>query len=107
MATGYASLLMWLLKLNVMQWLMEIFYSVGKLALTNYFLQVFIAAFWFYGYGLGFYGRYEQWELYAAVAEITLVQIVFSVLWLRYYKMGPLEWTLKSLIYRKRFSNKL
>ena len=107
MATGYASLLMWLRKLNVLQWLMDIFSSVGKLSLTNYFLQVFIAAFWFYGYGLGFYGRFEQWELYAAAAEIILVQIVCSVLWLRNYKMGPLEWALKSLIYRKKFPNKL
>ncbi len=107
LATGYASLLMWFLKLNAIQWLTNLFAAVGKMALTNYFLQVFIAAFWFYGYGLGYYGRFEQWELYAAAAEITMIQIVFSVFWLRYYKMGPLEWALKSLINRKRFSNKL
>ncbi len=107
MATGYASLLIWFLKLNAMQWVMDIFSAVGKLALSNYLLQVLIAAFWFYGYGLGFYGRFVQWELYAAVAEITLVQIVFSVFWLRYYKLGPLEWALKCLIYQKKFSNNL
>ena len=107
MALGYASLLMWLLKINALQWLIEVFASVGKLALTNYFIQVFISAFWFYGYGLGYYGRFEQWELYAAVAEITMLQIAFSLFWLRTYKMGPLEWALKCIIYRKRVTNKL
>jgi uncharacterized protein len=98
---------MWLLKLQVLQGVMKIFSSVGRLALTNYFLQVLIGSIWFYGYGLGFYGMFEQWELYAAVAEITLVQIVVSVFWLRYYKLGPLEWAMKSIIYQKKFPNHL
>ncbi|MEI6264677.1 MAG: DUF418 domain-containing protein [Sphingobacteriia bacterium] len=107
MAIGYASLLIWLLKLNALTWLMDIFSALGKMALTNYMLQVIIAAIWFYGYGLGYYGMFEQWELYAAVAEIALVQIVFSVFWLRYYKMGPLEWGLFNLVYQQKTTNKL
>ncbi len=107
MATGYASLLIWLLKINTLSWLMDIFSALGKMALTNYMIQVIIAAIWFYGYGLGYYGMFEQWELYAAVAEIALVQIVFSVFWLRYYKMGPLEWALSNLVYQQKTTNKL
>ena len=107
LATGYATLLMWLLKIQSLQGVMKIFSSVGRLALTNYFLQVLIGSFWFYGYGLGYYGMFDQWELYAAVAEITLVQIVVSVFWLRYYKLGPLEWAMKSIIYQKKFPNHL
>ncbi len=107
MATGYASLLIWLLKINTLSWLMDIFSALGKMALTNYMIQVIIAAIWFYGYGLGYYGMFEQWELYAAVAEIALVQIVFSVFWLRYYKMGPLEWVLSNLVYQQKTTNKL
>jgi uncharacterized protein len=107
MAVGYASLLLWMLKLAVLKWVNEVFAAVGKMALTNYLLQVIIAAFWFYGYGMGFYGRFVQWELYAAVAEITMVQIVFSVFWLRYYKQGPAEWGLSCLIYQQKIANKL
>ena len=59
-ATGYASLLMWLLKLDILRWLTEALSAVGRLALTNYFLMVTICAFWFYGYGLGFYGLFAQ-----------------------------------------------
>ncbi len=107
LATGYASLVMWLLKLNTLNWLMDVLSAVGRLALTNYFLMVLICAFWFYGYGLGFYGMFTQWEMYVAVAQIAVVLILFSVLWLRYYKLGPVEWALKSLIYRKKLPNKL
>ena len=106
-ATGYASLLMWLLKLDTLQWLTEALSAVGRLALTNYFLMLTICAFWFYGYGLGFYGRFAQWELYVAVTQIAVVLVLFSVLWLRNYRLGPLEWALKSLVYRKKLPNKL
>lgn len=107
LATGYASLAMWLLKLNILQWLAEVFSAVGRMALSNYFLQVTICSFWFYGYGLGFYGKFAQWEMYVAVVQVSLVQIVFSVLWLRNYRMGPMEWALKSLVNRKKLPNKL
>jgi uncharacterized protein len=107
LATAYASLAMWLLSLNILNWLTEVLSAVGRLALTNYFLGVMICAFWFYGYGLGFYGMFSQWEMYVAVAQISIVLILFSVLWLRNYRLGPLEWALKSLIYWKKLLNKL
>ncbi len=105
MATAYASLAIGLINASFLQWFWKGFAAVGNMPVTNYVLQVFLGCFIFYGYGLGYYGRFEQWELYTFVAEICLVQVVFSVLWLRYYPMGPLEWVLKCLIYRKRFSN--
>jgi uncharacterized protein len=71
------------------------------MALSNYILQVVVCSLLFYGYGLGFYGRFTQWELYFLVAEISLVQIVFSVIWLRHFQKGPVEWLFYGLIYKK------
>ncbi|OSZ81178.1 hypothetical protein CAP36_08070 [Chitinophagaceae bacterium IBVUCB2] len=102
MATGYASLLLWLLRMGIFNWLWKALAAAGKMAFTNYILQSVICTFFFYGYGFGYFGRLQQWELYFVVAEIALVQIVFSVFWLRYYTMGPLEWLWRCLIYRKR-----
>jgi len=102
MAAGYASLIMALLRVNLLQWIWKGMAAVGHMTLSNYILQTFACAFIFYGYGLGFYGRYEQWELYFLVAEIILVQVVFSVFWMRTYTTGPLEWALKCLVYWKR-----
>ncbi len=107
LATGYAALVMWLLQVKMLAWLWQSLAAIGRMAFTNYLLQTIACAFIFYGYGLGFYGRFSQWELYFMVAEISLVQIVFSILWLRFYRMGPAEWLLYSLIYRKKLSNKI
>ncbi len=102
LAAGYASLMLWLLRMNILKWLMKTFAATGRMALTNYIMQSVICSFFFYGYGFGYFGRLQQWELYFMVAEITLVQVAFSIMWLRYYNMGPLEWLWQCLIYRKR-----
>ncbi len=101
MATGYASLVLWLLRMNLVNWLWEALAATGRIAFTNYMIQSIICSFFFYGYGFGYFGRLNQWELYFMVAEIALVQIVFSVFWMRYYRMGPLEWLWRCLVYRK------
>ncbi len=101
LATGYASMIMLLLRANLLNWLWRALAATGRMALTNYILQSIICTLFFYGYGFGYFGRLQQWELYGMVAEIAMVQIVFSVCWLRYYSMGPLEWLWRSLIYRK------
>ena len=102
MAAGYASLVMALIRVKILQWLWKGMAAVGHMTLSNYILQTFACAFVFYGYGLGYYGRYEQWELYFLVAEIILIQVVFSVFWMRTYTTGPLEWALKCLVYWKK-----
>jgi len=106
LATGYASLVLWFLRMNVFDIIWKAFAIVGRMALTNYFLQTIICTIFFYGYGFGFYGRLQQWELYFFVAEVSLVQVVFSVFWLRYYELGPVEWLWRCLVFRKRFNNR-
>jgi uncharacterized protein len=101
MATGYASLIMWLLRLKILNWFWHSIAMVGNMALTNYFIQCLVCSFFFYGYGFGYFGKLEQVELYVMVIELTLVQIVFSVLWSRYFLLGPLEWLWSCLIYRR------
>jgi uncharacterized protein len=101
MATGYSLLVMGLVQIGFLRWIWVGLSNLGRMALTNYILQALICTFWFYGYGLGFYGMFKQWELYFIVAEITLVQAVFSVLWLRKFYMGPVEWLLACLYGRK------
>lgn len=96
-ALGYASLVMFLLSYRVFGKLLYVFEAVGKLALTNYLAQTLLCTWLFYGYGLGHYARFGQYNLYFIAAEIILVQCVFSVIWLRYYNYGPAEWLLRRL----------
>ena len=106
LATGYASLIMWMLRMKLFYWLWQALAAAGRMAFTNYIMQSVICTFFFYGYGFGYFGRLSQWELYFMVVEIAIVQIVFSVFWLRYYSMGPVEWLWRCLVYRKWLPNK-
>ena len=106
MTFGYASLALWFIRLNILQWLWRGLGAVGRMAFTNYFIQIVFCTCFFYGHGFGYFGRLSQKELYFLVLEIWLVQTVFSVLWLRFYHYGPVEWVWRWLIYSKRFPNK-
>ncbi len=107
LATGYASLVMWLLRMKILKGLWELLAQTGRMAFSNYFLQTIFCTFFFYGYGFGYFGRLQQWELYFIVFEIAIVQVVFSVFWLRYYHLGPVEWLWRCLVYRKWLPNKI
>ncbi len=106
MALGYVAAAMWLLRLKFLNGLFKIFSLVGRMAFTNYFLQTIACTLFFYGYGFGYFGRLKQWELYFFVMEMIIVQIAFSVLWLKYYKLGPVEWLWRCLIYKKWLPNR-
>lgn len=107
LAIGYAGLILWFIRVNILGWLWLAFGAVGRMAFTNYFMQTIICTLFFYGYGFGYFGHLSLRELYFLVAEIWLVQIVFSVLWLRFYKYGPVEWLWRWLTYGKSFPNKV
>src|SRR5215510_6067831 len=54
------------------------------------------------GWGFGLYGRLQRHQLYYVVAAIWVFELVASSLWLRRFRMGPLEWCWRSLTYWKR-----
>ena len=107
MATGYAAGVLLLMRAGLLTFLWSAFASVGRMALSNYLLQSIICTILFTGVGMGYFGRLQQYQLYLVVAEICIVQIVFSILWLRYFTYGPAEWMLRSLVNWKRLPNKL
>jgi len=102
LATGYASVVMALLRINILNWLWWTMATVGRMAFTNYFLQTILCTIFFYGYGMGYFGRLTQAQLYFTVIEVWMLQILFSILWLRVFTIGPVEWLWRSLIYKKK-----
>lgn len=71
----------------------------GKMALTNYLMQSLIGSLVFYGYGLGLWQQWGRAELALFVMSVFIAQIIFSHLWLRYFRYGPMEWLWRSLTY--------
>ena len=72
---------------------------VGRMALTNYLMQTVIATGIMYWWGLGQFGTWSGPAMIGLVLGIYASQIVFSAIWLRLFRMGPLEWLWRSLTY--------
>lgn len=99
---GHASLLMLVYRSRLVPWLMRALANVGQMAFTNYLMQSIICTFFFYGYGLGYYDKLRFHQLYFVVGAVWIFQLIFSSIWLRYFRFGPFEWVWRSLTYWKR-----
>lgn len=72
---------------------------VGQMALTTYVSQTFIGVTLFYGIGMGLRGRLGLADGTAAGLAIFASQCLFSALWLRHFRFGPLEWLWRRATY--------
>ena len=104
---GHASLMMLLFRSKIVPWLMKALSAVGQMAFTNYLMQSIICTFFFFGYGWGYYGKLYFHQIYYVVGATWIFQMIFSVIWLRYFRFGPFEWVWRSLTYWKRQPMKL
>ncbi len=75
--------------------------AVGRMALTNYFLQTILCTTFFYGYGFGKFATIEYPQLWLVVFTVWTINIIFSMLWLRVFSMGPFEWLWRVMTYRQ------
>ena len=107
LSVGHASVLMLLFRSKIVPWLMQALANVGQMAFTNYLMQSIICTLIFHGYGLGYYNKLRFHQLYYVVVGIWIFQMIFSVIWLRYFRFGPFEWVWRSLTYWKRQPMKL
>jgi len=98
-ALGYVGLIMLLCRTGVARPLLSWLAAAGQMAFTNYITQSVFCTFLFTGYGFGLYGRLERHQLYYVVAAIWIFELIASSLWLRRFRLGPLEWCWRSLTY--------
>ena len=101
-AIGIFAFIMLLYKSGWFKWLFALMRPVGQMAFTNYLMQSLLVGLFFYGIGFGMYGELQRHEIYYVVAATWILQIIWSHLWLRYFRFGPLEWLWRSLTYWKR-----
>ena len=101
MALGYTSGIMGLMRAGFFKTVLRSLSSVGQLAITNYILQSIACTLFFTGFGMGYFGKLDQHQLYFVVVEIWIFQVVFSVYWMRHFQEGPIEWLWRCLTYGK------
>ena len=102
LSLGHASLILLVFRSRIIPWLMKGLANVGQMAFTNYLMQSILCTLFFYGYGLGYYNHLKYHQLYFVVGAVWIFQLIFSAIWLRYYRFGPFEWLWRSLTYWKR-----
>jgi uncharacterized protein len=107
LALGYMSLVMLTVVQGSLNWIGKGLAAVGRIGLTNYLLQSILCIVFFAGFGFGYFARLSQYQLYLVAAEVCLGQVVFSVLWLRYYRYGPAEWIMRCLVHKKWIPNRI
>ncbi len=88
-------------KSGIFKWLFNLLRPVGQMAFTNYLMQSFMCNLYFLGIGFGKIGELERYEIYYVVGVIWVIEIIWSHIWLHYYRFGPLEWLWRSMTYWK------
>lgn len=73
------------------------FQALGRMALTNYTLHSVLTSLFFYA--LGYLGAFGAAGLLLVTVVICVITAAFSMAWLRYFRMGPLEWLLRAIAY--------
>jgi uncharacterized protein len=75
--------------------------AAGRMALTNYLMQIVALDLLFSGYGLGL-GHVRPVVGLAAALLCFGTQAALSTVWLRHFRFGPAEWLWRSLTYGRR-----
>jgi len=98
---GHAASIILLYKSDILQGLFRRLEAVGQMAFTNYITHSVICTFFFFGYGLNYFGELEYYQIYFVALAIWFMQLIISPIWLDYFRFGPLEWLWRSLTYWK------
>jgi uncharacterized protein len=102
LSIGHASLLILIYRSKLLPWLTKALANVGQMAFSNYLMQSIFCSLIFYGYGLGYFNTLRFHQVYYVVFGIWIFQLIFSSIWLQYFRFGPFEWVWRSLTYWKK-----
>ena len=73
--------------------------KVGRTALSNYIMTSLLCQTVFVWGPWKLYGALPYWKHHLVMLGIWAINACFSILWLRFFAFGPLEWLWRSLSY--------
>lgn len=98
---GYIGVLLLLLRASWFAGPAGVLAAVGRMAFTNYIAQsVIMTTIFWGGRGFGLFGEIDRPSQLGLVLAVWALQLVWSPLWLKRYRMGPLEWVWRVLTYK-------
>lgn len=99
MSLGYLSAVTLLVRSGRARRALGAFAATGRLALTNYLMQSALATTLFLYYGLGLYADTTRTQRFAIALSLYALQVAFSVVYLRRFRHGPVEWLWRRATY--------
>ena len=99
LAAAYAAIITLLFQRPLWRRILSLLAPAGRMALSNYLFQSVMGLLVFYGFGLGYAGKWGPAQAIAVAAGLFTVQIGLSHLWLSRFRFGPVEWAWRSLTY--------
>ena len=96
---GYVAVAVYVFEFTPLRRLLSWAAPLGRMAFTNYIAQSVIFGLIFFGYGLGLFGSIGTAAALGIGLTVYILQVVGSRLWLHHYRLGPLEWLWRSLMY--------
>ena len=85
---------------------LNILAPMGRMALTNYLMQTFLAILIYYGVGLRLGGNIGPAIFLPLGVLVYLGQLAFSYLWFKFFNYGPFEYIWRWLTYGRALSLK-
>jgi uncharacterized protein len=98
---AYVSMILLALQTQTCKKLLVPVAAAGRMALTNYLSQTLILITLFYGFGFGYFNQVSLAQGILITFVLYLIQVVWSNLWFKKFKYGPLEWFWRGLTYKK------
>ncbi|MEO1937182.1 MAG: DUF418 domain-containing protein, partial [Sulfurimonas sp.] len=103
LALSYINFLSILYQNPSIQKVLHLFAYVGRMSFTNYLMHTLFGYLIFYPFFGGHFGTMGLLEITILAFILYIIQIIFSFIWLKYFRFGPLEWVWRSLTYQKLF----
>jgi len=102
MAMGYVCLIMWICGEGKLRRVQACLAAAGQMALTNYLTQTLLGML-LIGALNNFRGeRVTAFWMMVTMLTIWAIQIMWSVIWMRNFRFGPVEWAWRSATYRRK-----
>ena len=98
LSLGYIAIIGRMIEYRKWNWLWNRLENVGKISLSCYVMQNIIASIIFYGWGFALGGKVGSLTIIAFWILISLIQLMFASIWIRTFKLGPLEWVRKRTV---------
>lgn len=95
---GHLALVVLISRAGIFGAVSRAFEAAGRLALTNYVMQTILFTTLFFGHGFGLYGELTHAQVLATGLTLGIAQLIASVVYLRYFTQGPLEWLIRHLV---------